>query len=75
MKPEIRAAADKELPADHAPFAFGLLPGDADEYIITSGAFQGQCGCFTRDKAGAVVGVDLAGRLFDRVRRGLSDVR
>ena len=67
MKPEIRAAADKELPPDHAPFEFGLLPGDADEYIITSGAFKGQRGFFTRDESGAVVGVDLAGRLFNRV--------
>ena len=67
MKPEIRAAADKELPPDHAPFDFGLLPGDADEYIITSGAFKGQRGFFTRDERGAVVGVDLAGRLFNRV--------
>jgi CubicO group peptidase (beta-lactamase class C family) len=67
LKPEIRAAADKELPPDHAPFDFGLLPGDADEYVITSGAFQGQRGFFTRDETGAVVGVDLAGRLFNRV--------
>jgi hypothetical protein len=29
MKPEIRAAADKELPPDHAPFEFGLLPATA----------------------------------------------
>lgn len=68
LKPEIREAApDTELPQDHAPFAFGLLPGDADEYIITSGAFTGQRGFFTRDAADAVTGVDLAGRLFGRV--------
>ncbi len=67
MKPETRAAY-KEAPPDHAPFEFGLLPGDADEYIITSGAFKGQRGYFTRDQSGAVVGVDLAGRLFNRVR-------
>lgn len=70
MKPAIRAAADKELPPDHAPFDFGLLPGDADEYIITSGAFKGQRGFFTRDESGAIVGVDLAGRLFNRVPTG-----
>jgi hypothetical protein len=68
MKPEIRAAADKDLPPDHAPFDLGLLPGDADEYIITSGAFTGQRGFFTRDDNGAVTGVDLAGRLFNRIR-------
>ncbi|HEX2033086.1 MAG TPA: serine hydrolase domain-containing protein [Chloroflexota bacterium] len=70
MKPQIRAALskEKEVPPDHAPFEFGLLPGDGDEYVITSGAFRGQRGCFTRDESGAVVGVDLAGRLFTRVR-------
>jgi hypothetical protein len=66
IKPELRAAADKELPPDHAPFDVGLLPGDADEYVITSGAFKGQRGFFTRDGTGAVVGADLAGRLFNR---------
>jgi hypothetical protein len=55
------------VPPDHAPFGFGLQPGDGDEYIITGGAFQGQRGFFTRDETGAVVGVDLAGRLFSRV--------
>jgi CubicO group peptidase (beta-lactamase class C family) len=64
IKPEIRAAADTELPPDHAPFAFGLLPGD--EYVITGGAFAGQRGFFTRDATGAITGVDLAGRLFGR---------
>lgn len=67
LKPEIRAASDKELPPDHAPFDFGLLPGEADEYVITGGAFAGQRGFFTRDANGSVVGVDLAGRLFSRV--------
>ena len=67
MKPEIRAAADKELPPDHTPFDLGLLPGDTDDYILTSGAFTGQRGFFTRDERGTVVGVDLAGRLFTRV--------
>jgi hypothetical protein len=72
IKPEIRAAADKELPPDHAPFALGLLPGGADEYIITGGAFTSQRGFFTRDESGTVVGVDLAGRLFSRVRAAVS---
>ena len=66
LKPEARAAY-KEAPPDYEPFAFGLLPGDGDEYVITSGAFKGQRGFFTRDKNGTVVGVDLAGRLFNRV--------
>lgn len=67
MKPEARAAY-KEAPPDHEPFHFGLLPGKADEYIITSGAFKGQRGYFARNKEHAVEGVDLAGRLFRRVR-------
>ncbi len=68
LKAEIRAAADTELPPDHAPFAFGLLP--RDEYVITGGAFAGQRGFFTRDATGAVTGVDLAGRLFGRQVEG-----
>jgi CubicO group peptidase (beta-lactamase class C family) len=64
LKPEIRAASEVELPADYDPFDFGLLAGD--EYIVTSGALKGQRGFFTRDDSGAVVGVDLAGRLFTR---------
>ena len=67
IKPEIRAAADTELPPDHAPADLGLLPGGADEYVVTSGGLQGQRGFFTRDESGGVVGVDLAGRLFSRV--------
>jgi hypothetical protein len=58
---------NKEQPPHHAPFDFGLLPGDPDEHIITSAAFKGQRGFFTRDESGAAVGVDLAGRLFSRV--------
>jgi CubicO group peptidase (beta-lactamase class C family) len=67
IKPEIRAAADKELPPDIEPSDVGLLPGHGDEYVITSGALKGQRGFFTRDRSGAVVGIDLAGRLARRV--------
>ncbi|MFD4639968.1 serine hydrolase domain-containing protein [Lentzea sp. NPDC058436] len=66
IRPEIRESAEVDLPADHAPFPMGLLP--RDEYVITSGAFSGQRGFFTRDASGAVVSVDLAGRMFGRVR-------
>src|SRR6516225_3976660 len=65
IKPEIRAASEVEIPADYDPFDFGLLAGD--EYIVTSGALKGQRGFFTRDDNGAVVGADLAGRLFTRL--------
>jgi CubicO group peptidase (beta-lactamase class C family) len=68
IRPEIRAASEVELPADYPPFAFGLLPGDADEYIVTDGALKGQRGFFTRAEDGTVTGVDMAGRLFSRVR-------
>ena len=67
MKRGIRAAADKELPQDHVPFDFSLLPDDKDEYIISGGVFEGQGGFFTRDKSGEVKEVDLAGQLFSRV--------
>ncbi|MFJ9646111.1 serine hydrolase domain-containing protein [Streptomyces sp. NPDC004244] len=66
IKPEIRAASDTEMPPDHAPAGMGLLPGDRDEYVITGGGLQGERGFFSRDENGAVVGVDLAGRLFTR---------
>jgi CubicO group peptidase (beta-lactamase class C family) len=67
IKPDIRAAADKQLPPDIEPGDLGLLPGDKDEYVITSGALKGLRGFFTRDHRGAVVGIDLAGRLYRRV--------
>lgn len=66
IRPEIRESAEVELPADHAPFPMGLLP--RDEYVITDGAFTGQRGFFTRNPDGVVIGVDLAGRMFGRVR-------
>ena len=67
IKPELRASAGTELPPDLPPADFGLLPGGADDYIVTSGGLTGQRGFFTRDETGRVVGVDLAGRLFRRV--------
>ncbi|MFD8246884.1 hypothetical protein [Nocardia sp. NPDC059691] len=68
IKPEIRAAAVTDLPPDLPPATLGLLAGDADEYIVTEGGLQGQRGFFTRDDSAAVTGIDLAGRLFARVR-------
>lgn len=66
VKPEIREASDTEIPPDYPPATAGLLPSAGDEYIITDGGLKGQRGYFTRDADGAVVGVDLAGRLFIR---------
>ena len=45
----------------------GLLPGDGDEYIITSGGMKGMRGFFTRDDSGAVAGIDAGGRMYRRV--------
>ena len=67
IKPELRANSAKELPADYPPFEFGLLSEDGDDYIVTTGAFAGQRGFLSRDESGALVGCDLAGRMFTRV--------
>jgi CubicO group peptidase (beta-lactamase class C family) len=67
IKPEIRAAAETDLPPDYAPAAIGRLAGDRDEYIITEGGMKGQRGFFTRDEHGVVVGIDLAGRVAARI--------
>ncbi|MCP3804011.1 beta-lactamase family protein [Allokutzneria sp. A3M-2-11 16] len=64
IKPEIRESSDVEMPPDYVPAAIGFLPDD--EYIVLEGGLQGQRGYFSRDTAGAVVGVDLSGRLFTR---------
>ena len=55
------------MPPDYAPAAIGFLPGDTDEYLITEGGLKGQRGFFTRDQGGAIIGVDIAGRMFSRV--------
>ncbi len=67
IKPEIRASSDSDMPPDYAPAAIGLLPGETNAYILTEGGLKGQRGFFTRDETGAVLGVDLAGRLFSQV--------
>ncbi|WP_237291496.1 serine hydrolase domain-containing protein [Streptomyces sp. Sge12] len=66
IKPEIRGASDVDMPADHPPAAIGFLSATGDEYVITEGGLKAQRGLFHRDARGAVVGVDLAGRLFGR---------
>ncbi|MFE9325278.1 serine hydrolase domain-containing protein [Nocardia sp. NPDC052278] len=67
IKPEVRAASEIELPPDLPAAGRGLLPGDRDEYVVTSGGLQGQRGFFTRDESGRIVGADMAGRMFNRV--------
>ncbi|MFD5521105.1 serine hydrolase domain-containing protein [Streptomyces sp. NPDC127066] len=69
IKPAIRGASDEEMPPDHPAATIGFLPGDGDEYVITEGGLEGQRGHFSRDADGTVTGVDIAGRLFNRVTR------
>ncbi|MGW2651640.1 serine hydrolase domain-containing protein [Streptomyces sp. NPDC001393] len=75
IKPEIREASDEEMPPDYPAATIGFLPGDGDgdgdgdEYIVTEGGLKGQRGYFSRDANGAVTGIDLAGRLFNRVTK------
>src|SRR5258708_16424792 len=75
IKPEIRQAAEQAPPRDPEPAEFSLLPGNRDEYLITSGEFKGHRGFFTRDTGAAVVGVDLAGRFFSRLQSSPAYVR
>jgi CubicO group peptidase (beta-lactamase class C family) len=67
LKPEVRAALATDPGPDYPPAGIGLLPGDGNEYIITDGGLKGARGFFTRDESGAVIGVDLAGRVFNRI--------
>ncbi|ACU70631.1 beta-lactamase [Catenulispora acidiphila DSM 44928] len=66
IKPEIRAASDADMPPDYPAAAMGFLAADGDDYIITEGGLKGQRGVFARDESGAIVGIDIAGRLFGR---------
>lgn len=67
IKPEIRRASEADMPPDIPPAAVGFLAGTGDDYILTEGGLAGQRGYFSRDAAGRITGVDLAGRLFGRV--------
>ena len=67
IKPEIRAASDDEMPQDYPPAAIGFLSPEGDDYLITEGGLKGQRGLFTRDASGTITGIDIAGRLFNRV--------
>ncbi|MGV9349928.1 serine hydrolase domain-containing protein [Streptomyces spiralis] len=67
IKPEIREASQEEMRPDYPAADIAFLPGDSDEYIVTEGGLKGQRGYFSRDAGGAGTGIDLAGRLFNRV--------
>ncbi|GAA2028075.1 serine hydrolase domain-containing protein [Catenulispora yoronensis] len=66
IKPEIRSAAEADMPPDIPASAMGFLAEEGDDYIVTEGEMKGQRGFFSRDESGAVVGIDLAGRIFGR---------
>jgi len=61
------ADAAKKSPAVYSGGMRRRLDLAMTEYIVTEGGLNGQRGFFTRDDSGAVVGIDLAGRLFNRV--------
>lgn len=69
LKPEVRASMGAECPPDFSPATIGLLPDKIDEYIVTEGGLKGQRGFFTRNESGFVTGVDIAGRIFNRVEK------
>ena len=58
-----RRGAAPRLPAEE----IALLPGDGDEYVVTDGGMKGLRGFFTRDGSGAVVGIDVGGRMHRRI--------
>ena len=68
MKPEIRAAADKELPPDHDRSISASCPAMGTSIIDhRRRPSRGSAASSPATRSGAVVGVDLAGRLFNRV--------
>jgi len=66
LKPEVRAALNTDPGPDYPPAGIDLLRGGEDGYVISDGGLKGARGFFTRDESGAVIGVDLAGRVFHR---------
>ncbi|WP_030669274.1 serine hydrolase domain-containing protein [Streptomyces sp. NRRL B-1347] len=69
IKPEIREASDEEMPPGYPPAAIAFLPGDGDEYVVLEGGLKGERGYFSRDPHDTITGIDLGGRLFNRVRQ------
>jgi hypothetical protein len=49
---------------------YALWMPERDFAVVTGGGLPGQRGFFTRDDGGAIVGANLAGRLFTRVTAG-----
>jgi CubicO group peptidase (beta-lactamase class C family) len=67
IKPEVRAATDKELPADYPSAAFFFFTPGQDDFYVSGGGMRGQRGAFTRNGNGMVDGVNIGGRTFKKV--------
>ncbi|TPQ17471.1 serine hydrolase domain-containing protein [Streptomyces sporangiiformans] len=52
---------------DFPPSEFGLLADADDQYIVTDGPLAGMRGVFSRDAAGGIETINLAGRSYRRV--------
>jgi hypothetical protein len=66
VRPEVLEQLGEEAD-DEPPIPIGILPGDADRYIVPSGTAKGMKGYFTRDERGKVGGIHLGGRYAERV--------
>jgi CubicO group peptidase (beta-lactamase class C family) len=51
---------------DFPPSELRFIEGEVDRYLFTNGPFAGMRGAFTRDAAGVVDNLDLAGRAYRR---------
>jgi CubicO group peptidase (beta-lactamase class C family) len=67
IKPDVRSASDRELPADYPPANMGFISDGKDDFVVTSGGLKGQRGFFARDDDRLVVGLAIGGREFRRV--------
>jgi hypothetical protein len=67
IKPDIRSASGRELPADYPPATMGFISDSKDDFVVTSGGLKGQRGVFARDDDRRVVGLNVGGREFRRV--------
>jgi hypothetical protein len=57
-----------DVASHFVPCRIGKLPGEGEEYILTSGPMKSMRGVFTSDATGAIVGLGLAGRRYRHVR-------
>lgn len=65
-KPELIAQLGEDVDHREPPDPLGMLPGEDDRFVVTSGPNEGSRGFFTRDEAGRVSGVHCYGRFAPR---------